>query len=95
MLKLKRYYLNENVIISEVAGEMVAVPVVDTVAQMNKVFTLNSTAAFIVELMKEPITIDELTLAIINEFDVDADEAKRDISEIIEKGKELKIFSVK
>lgn len=89
---MKKFYLNKDVVISQVAGETVAVPLVNSVAQMNRVFTLNQTAAYIVGLMGEPVTIDEIAKKVTIEFDVDIDEATKDITEIINKGIEFDIF---
>jgi hypothetical protein len=74
------------------ANEMVAVPIVDNVAQMNSVFTLNHTAAFIVGMMREPVSMDEILAAVTSEFEVDMTQARNDISEIIEKGMGLGII---
>ncbi len=84
--KLKRYCLNPQIIISEVAGEMVAVPLVNSVAQMNKVFTLNQTAAFIFQFTKTPKSLEEIVDAIIEEFDIDKETARQDITEILDQG---------
>lgn len=90
---MKRYCLNPQVIISEVAGEMVAVPLVDSVAQMNKVFTLNQTAAFIVQYTRQPKTLAEIAFAMTEEYDIDTEQAERDILEIVERGIALNLFS--
>lgn len=90
---MKRYCLNPHVIISEVAGEMVAVPLVDSVAQMNKVFTLNQTAAFIFQFTGQPKTLAEITRAMTETYDIDPEQAERDILEILEKGIALNLFT--
>ncbi len=90
---MKRYCLNPQVIISEVAGEMVAVPLVDSVAQMNKVFTLNQTAAFIVEFTGQPKTLAEITRAMTEAYDIDPEQAERDILEILAQGIALNLFT--
>lgn len=89
---MEKYRLNPQIIVSEVAGEMVAVPLVDSVAQMNRVFTLNETAALIISLLATPRSVSELVEAIINEFDTDNEDVEADLREILDSGMEMNIF---
>ncbi len=91
---LKRYSLNPKVVISEIAGETVAVPLVNSVAQMNKVFTLNQTAAFIIQVItNQPKTLDEIANALSDEFEIDKNLAKQDIIEVLNQGIDLSLIT--
>ncbi len=57
------------IIIEEVAGQKLAVPVGNGVSV--SYFTVNSTGAYILELLKNEISFDEIITSIQNNFEVD------------------------
>ncbi len=74
----------------KVGKEVVIVPLVDNVAQMNKVFTLNETAGFLWENLNEGITAEKLQELLLENFDVDAATAEKDVQTFLEKISGLK-----
>jgi hypothetical protein len=64
----------------EVGNELIIVPLTGNVAQMNELFTLNQTAKFIWENIAENTTLETLESSMTNEFDIDAETARKDIA---------------
>lgn len=63
----------------QVDNELVIVPMVAAVAEMDKVFSLNEIGSIIYEFLSEPKSEDEILSKIINEFEVSETIAKEDI----------------
>ena len=67
------------------AGEVnIVVPLGQKVLDLNGVITLNETGAFIWELLGEERSLDELVEAVSQEFDVEPDQARKDIEDFLE-----------
>lgn len=75
----KRYKKLLGFVEKKIGDELVIVPVTSTVAQMNKVFSLNEIGSFIYENINESKTVDEITTLVTKEFDVNIDVAQKDI----------------
>ena len=71
--------LKKNYVTRPVDNEMVVVPLSDSVAQMNTLYTLNETGKFIWENTNESTTIDSLAVLLTENFDIDIETAKTDI----------------
>jgi hypothetical protein len=69
----------------QVGEELILVPLKDNVADMDEMFTLNDVGSFIWEMIDENKTVDDLERAIIAEYEVDQQEAKKDLEEFLEK----------
>lgn len=66
-------------------GEVnIVVPLGQKVLDLNGVITLNETGAFIWELLGEERSLDELVEAVSQEFDVEPDQARKDIEDFLE-----------
>lgn len=73
-------------VLREVCGEQVLVGEGTEQINFNKLITLNDTAAFLwEEAEKGEFTVDSLTKAITDKYDVDEPRAKADVESIIEK----------
>ena len=70
---IHRKIINEDVLISVGSG----------IADFNGYISLNSTASFLWDMLKEAKSIQELSEALAEEFDVSLDEAKTDVNEFI------------
>ena len=79
----------DNFVMQNVAGEYLLVPLGEKVMDMNAVITLNSTSAHIWSLLDRDRTIDELTAAVVERFDVDQARAHTDIEKFLKKIAEL------
>lgn len=72
--------LSTNYEIVEVADEIIAIPV-GSFAENNKdVFALSKAAGFLMKQLKEPKTREQLIHSILEEFDLDAETASKDVS---------------
>jgi len=65
-------------------GEVnIVVPLGQKVLDLNGVITLNETGAFIWELLGEERSLEELVEAVSQEFDVEPDQARKDIEDFL------------
>jgi len=74
------YNLKSKFVAREVGNELILVPLVDNVAKMSELFTLNETAKFIWENSKEEMTLEDMETLITDSFNIDKEIAKKDIS---------------
>lgn len=69
--------------IRQVAGERVAVPVGEAVRKFSGMISLNDSAAFLLQLLQTEQTTETLLDAVLKEFEVSKDDARKDISEFL------------
>lgn len=74
-----------------VAGKNIVVSIGEEV-NFNGMITLNDTGVFFWNLLQKETTKDEILQAVLEEYDVTAEEASRDIDEFITKLKAAKIL---
>jgi len=67
-----------------VGNELILVPVKNSVANMNELFTLNEVGSFVWKNINAQNTIEDITNAVAQEFEVDYQTAKNDVLEFIE-----------
>lgn len=79
----KHFRAKNGFIHRKVANEDVLISVGAGVANFNGYILLNPTASFLWDLLKEPHTIQELSEAVAEEFEVSPTEAKADVIEFI------------
>lgn len=84
--------IKKELIKREVAGETILVPVGKTVYDSNGLFVLNELGAFIWDLLPGVSDQEEILGAVLKEYDVTAEEARRDIAQFLEELKELEIL---
>ncbi|MGE5398033.1 MAG: PqqD family protein [Candidatus Saccharibacteria bacterium] len=77
--------IKEDYMLREVAGNSVVVAVGKAVLDFNGLITLNSTGAFLWNLLREETTEEALLTAMLDGFEVDEATAKIDIAEFIDK----------
>ena len=73
-----------SVVTRKTGNEYVLVPIAKNIADMNSVYTLNETGAFLWELIDGKKTIKDLIDAMISEYDVGKEIATEDVSSFIE-----------
>jgi methyltransferase-like protein len=73
------------VVTRKTGNEYVLVPIANNIADMNSVFTLNDTGAFIWELIDGKRNIKEIIGELTKEFEIDEVTAKDDVMAFIEK----------
>lgn len=72
-----------SVVTRKTGNEYVLVPVENNIADMNSVYTLNETGAFLWELIDGENNIEDMIEALIREYDIDEQTATSDVSEFI------------
>ena len=75
---------SRNIVTRKTGNEYVLVPVANNIADMNSVYTLNETAAFIWEHLDGKKSLREIVDYLIEEYDIDFDSASTDMSEFID-----------
>lgn len=71
-------------ILREIAGEYILVPVGTAAVQFNGLITLNETARTIFLALAQERTVEELTDAVIAEYEVDRETARADVEEFLQ-----------
>lgn len=66
-------------LLRDVAGTLVIVPVGPAVSGFPGMITLNSTGAYIWELLEQEQTVESLLDALMARYEVDADQARADV----------------
>ena len=77
--------LNPEFVMQSVADSTVLVPVGDAAAKFHGILQLNSTAAFIVECLKDDTTEEKIKDALDMEYDGTEEEFMQSIKEILSK----------
>ena len=72
------------IVTRKTGNEYVLVPVADNIADMNSVYTLNETGAFIWEQIDGIRTVEEIISLLVKEYEIDNGSAERDVFTFIE-----------
>ena len=78
-----KYVSNKNYVLNDICGEKVLVPIVNSVAQMDFIYTLNSTGAFILEHITEATDTETIVDMLLENFETDRTTAEADVSEFL------------
>ncbi len=84
--------VKKELILREIMGENVLVPNGKTVFENNGLFMLTETAAFIWKILPDVKNEDEILKAILSEYEISEEEAKKDIDEFLARLREMKII---
>ena len=84
--------IKEGFVLKELAGSSMVVPLGSQVVNFSSIIKLSESGAFLWQLLSEDKTIDELTDAMLSEYDVDEDRAKADIEKFIKKLEEADLI---
>lgn len=85
MVNLKSVPVRSPSIVTRKTGdEYVLVPIADNIADMNSVYTLNETGAFIWELIDGNRCVEDLINELIKEYDTDMETATNDVLSFID-----------
>ena len=74
-----------SVVTRKTGNEYVLVPISNNIADMNSVYTLNETGAFIWELIDGKREVEEIISELTKEYDIDALTARADVMDFVEK----------
>ena len=72
------------VVTRKTGNEYVLVPITNNIADMNSVYTLNETGAFIWEQIDGKRSIEEIITELTNEYDIDKQNAESDVFTFID-----------
>ena len=75
--------------IREILGEYIFVPLGEGALALSGMGTTNEVGAFICGRLKENRSYDELYADLLSEFEVDADVARKDLDEFLDKLKQM------
>jgi hypothetical protein len=73
-----------SVVTKKTGNEYVLVPITNNIADMNSVYTLNETGAFIWEQIDGEKSVEEIIIALTTEYDIDNKNAQTDVYSFIE-----------
>ncbi len=75
--------LKEGFLLKKVAGEYVVVPTGNAMIDFKAMISLNETGAFLWEALKTDKSQQQLTEALLGEYDVDEETASCDVAEFV------------
>jgi hypothetical protein len=78
------YSHSPGIVTRKTGNEYILVPVANNIADMNSVYTLNETGAFIWEQIDGKKNLMEIIDNLVEEYDVDHDSASKDVSEFVD-----------
>ncbi|HUX97568.1 MAG TPA: PqqD family protein [Bacteroidales bacterium] len=74
-----------SVVTRKTGNEYILVPIANNIADMNSVFTLNETGAYIWELIDGKRDLEEIIKELTKEYEIDEATAKEDVMSFVEK----------
>ncbi|HBG86137.1 MAG TPA: PqqD family protein [Marinilabiliaceae bacterium] len=83
---------DRNVVIRKVGDEMVIVPLVNSVADMTRVLTLNETGTAIIEALNGQNTINQVEEQLLQQFDVERNVLSNDLQVFIDQALDKQII---
>jgi hypothetical protein len=79
----KIYKKNKDIVTRKIADELFLVPIKGSIADMQRIFTLNPVGQYIWQEIDNRKGLDEIRKGIIERFDVENEQADSDIREFI------------
>lgn len=79
-----KYVKGQGFVEKQVGNELILVPLVNKVADMSEVFTLNEVGAFIWNCLEQPLTVKQLTEKVVETFEVEQPIALNDVERFLE-----------
>ena len=73
-----------SIVTRKTGNEYVLVPITNNIADMNSVYTLNETGAFIWEQIDGKRSVEEIIIELTNEYEIDKQNAESDVFTFIE-----------
>lgn len=84
--------IKDGYILHDIAGNYVVIGVLQNVVNMNGLMTVNEVGALLWKKLENGATEEELLATILEEYDIDAETAKKDIADFLTKLEEHKIL---
>ncbi len=77
--------IKEGFVLRNVVGESIVMPTGDNIAKFDGAVVLNEVSAFVFEKLQHPVCRADLLAAVLDEFEVDADTAAKDLDALLRK----------
>ncbi len=77
--------IKKEMVLRKIADENILVPGADTVLDLNGLFVLTETGAFIWGLLPSIKTDDEIVEKMLEEYEVDRETAEKDVAEFLDR----------
>ena len=84
---------SSSIVTRKTGNEYVLVPIADNIADMNSVYTLNETGAFLWEQLDGKRNLGEIISLLTNEYDIDEVTAENDVAEFVEKMRKFLVIN--
>jgi len=84
-----RFKRNENFVFRKIGDEMILVPIKDNVGDMGYIYNFNELAAFVWENFDGKDRLQDIKNSIVEEFEVSAQQAEKDLCEFVDDLKEI------
>ena len=88
----KRIKASENMMMREVAGEYILVPVGEMALKVHGMISMSESGALIWRKLQEECTENELVDAILNEYSIDRETAENDVQAFVQKMRKVGIL---
>ena len=75
---------SKSIVTRKTGNEYILVPITNNIADMNSVYTLNETGAFIWDQIDGKRNLQEIIAALTDEYDIDMHSAEKDVFSFIE-----------
>ena len=82
-LGAEQFIRSRSVVARVVGGETLIVPIRGKVGDLASIYSFNGTGTLIWKLLETPKTVTELVTAVLQEYDVESEQAKRDLAEFV------------
>lgn len=79
-------------VLREIAGDILLVPAGKTALDLNGMLTLNEVGADIWKMLPEVETEEEIVARILQDYDAEPAQVRKDVSEFLERLRELEIL---
>ncbi len=81
--------IKEGFTLKNIAGEYIVMPTGSNIAKFDGAVVLNGVSAFLFEQLQNPVSKEDLVTALLNEYEIDAETAGRDVDALLTKFSEL------
>lgn len=81
--------VSEEYIMREIAGEHILVPVGAAAARLNGLITMNEVGKFVLELLQQERSAQELAAKIAEEYDVEPQTALHDVEDFLQQLRQI------
>lgn len=85
--------IKDGFVLRELGGQYIVVAIGEASKNFNGIIHLNETGAFLFNQLKENLDENTLIERLLNEYEVDLNQAKNDVKEFVERLKKAKLIN--